>query len=354
MVIRDSRIFIVLPGLQIVVLDHDGSRLTTLQFKADKGLESECPEFATEGRPISGIYPHRGPIFGIYPHPHLPERFFVSMIGYMDVEQLPEEVASPEDPDNEGPVHVRSLIVREFHGDTPVAIYHHDMYKSPPGALALPDPSLEAEEFRTKNADISVTFNHARVTEALDSQGTFGTGFWVVGRGFSRPGDSESIRQVEAAGLPPVPNKFAHYLFQGSFNVLTKKFGIQRYLDPRVDPGSCRTGAPYEKQDHIPWASRGSLRLRRFDADADFVLGRRPTAKTKGERKLPDGWTVKAKGLKEGMPEAYEMYHDEDFTLLYMYDYKRVVVWSFLEDEEGDVQGQAVPESRDGPVIAVE
>lgn len=304
--------------MQICVLDHDGSRLLTkLHFRADEGLEEKCAGFWTEFRPVF-----------IYPHPHFEDRFFFAILGYMDEEPPPEGVASAADVEPEPQAPLKYLAVREFHGATPVALYHHDMYKLQAGKLVLPDPAPKSDSARRNAAALWQVFSHADGTEALDAQGTFGTGFSSVGE--------RDDRVLDAAGLPPVPEGFKSYIYQWDFNVLTKDFCVQRHLEPKGM--ASRYGPPWDQQGLVTWVPRpGVMRVRRFDADeADFVPTRVSRPGATREREVPEGWTIELQGLQERVSHDCELYNDEDFTVLLLGDLRGLYVWSFVEDEEGE------------------
>ncbi|MBE3045702.1 hypothetical protein IMZ48_24780 [Candidatus Bathyarchaeota archaeon] len=329
MAVRGRRIFLVMHRRQICILEHDGSRLLTkFHFSADKGLDKDCPTFRAEP----------GRVF-LYPHPHLQDRFFAAGMGHVDMEPLSDDVASPGeagaakldspvDANSKGSGRVRTLLVREFHGDSPVAVYRHDIHKPHPSGLVLPHAGTSSQSDPSKVDNLQQQFYEANWgIDVLDGQDSFGTGSWSVGA----PGP----RVLDAAGLPLVPDELAFSTYQSSFNAVTKDFSVQRHLDPRCNL-AVYYAPPWEQQKLIPWIPRpGLLRLRRLDAlEADFCPTRVPGPESQGESE--DGWTVELKEVEGHMLRCHRLYNDEDFTLLHMEFYDQFCVWSFVEDGEGD------------------
>ncbi|MBE3049578.1 hypothetical protein IMZ48_45200 [Candidatus Bathyarchaeota archaeon] len=157
---------------------------------------------------------------------------------------------------------------------------------------------------------------------------------------------------MDAAELPPPPAGFEFYNYQWSFNVITKRFAVQRHLEPRAM--CCRGEAPWLQQELIPWVPRpGVLHVRRFDADeADFCPTRLSFPEKNGEREVPEGWKIELQGLQEHMADTNcPLYHDGDFTVMILEDFKRIFVWSFVEDEEGE--DKAGSGARGSPAIDV-
>ena len=295
MIVRDRRIFLVLYGMQVCVLDHDGSRvLTKHYFKANEGFEL-----------FRGFFTDNGTVV-IFPHPHDPDRFFVAIKGWLnrdppsEDEDLSEGDSGMSEPTN-------YLIVREFVGSLHIATYKDSWLSCP-----------------VMDEDICFSTE----AEALDDQGTYATGHWSIER--------TDDKGLKAAGLPPPPKGFSRYNFQTSFNTITREFGIQRHVVPEtIRAGRC--SAPWGHQDFFPYVREpGVLKIRRFDADnADFYPSRPSRPKSKGERAdfLRD-WTVTSPMIDEVTEQTCRFFHDKDFTIMFLEESHLVHVWGYVDDEE--------------------
>lgn len=309
MIVRDRRIFLVLDGMQVCILDHDGSRvLTTHHFKADDDPELFSKFFTNKG------------IVLIFPHPHDPDRFFLAVQGWLnrnppddDDEDEDEHSASEDDVDMEEPT--KYLIVMEFAGSCHIATYHE----------AWPICSVEDEDicFSTE-------------AEVLDDQGTYATGHWSIPR--------SDERALHFSGLPTPPEGF-NYTIQTSFNTVTREFGIQSHLVPAtLRAGRC--GAPWALQDFIPHVPKpGVLNIRRFDAeDADVYPTRPSRPESKGERAdFGRDWTIESSLIDEVMERTCQFFHDEDFTVMFLEESHLLYAWSYVDDKEA--WNQARPSS---------
>ena len=304
MVIRGRRMFLSLPHGRVCVLDHDGTRVhTKLYIKVDEGLEKR-PGLPTETE-----------CKDIYPHPQDDDRFFIVLV---------RRDANPASPANNQKR--RIVVVREYH----ISRCPEDNGKGPAGS----------QSGRFIDNDMCMDIHHCFQVDALDDHGSFGVEWWIV-----RRTDNEGL---EAASLPSLPKEFSRYNFQASFNTITKVVGFERHVDPRFS-GAILPGPPWNQQDLIPFVRRpGLINIRRFDADfASFVATGVSRPETRGEREVPEGWTIELEGVEQIEADSARFFHDTDFTIYFMEDYNRIYVWGFVEDEQGG--GHASSGSRDGP-----
>ncbi|MBE3044775.1 hypothetical protein IMZ48_19885, partial [Candidatus Bathyarchaeota archaeon] len=140
---------------------------------------------------------------------------------------------------------------------------------------------------------------------------------------------------MTAAGLP-LPlllDRFEWYRFYASFNAITKEFSIQIH---KQSFGNSVRETPWNQQTLSPTLPRpGVVQLQLSDADdAEF----HPTRRSRPEMLILG--TIELDGLEQHIMDGafipFRIFQDEDFAILFMKKHKRVYVWSFVENEEGE------------------
>lgn len=160
------------------------------------------------------LHPALRPAFqaGAFIDPCDPRRYFVAILGAQRL-----DIARPDRCGTVSKSYGNHLIVREFHGPTPVATYERDLWK--PRFAGL----IRGEVWN----DFVARYGAVTLTPTLGPL----LGVEADGHGtFSITGLDIRCSDVAAAGLPGPVNIGAKYRLLVTFNTISKQFGEQRYL----------------------------------------------------------------------------------------------------------------------------